>query len=292
MSELTLENFVQKLKAMSPRDRNKVSKEELISLIIQLPDESAPSIESFNNLSSRVDGLVNLISFTQSQVADNSATIRNLERSNESLINDNSRLIKEVTDFSNGLNNIEQYLRVDNIEVVGLPQPDDIVTDEQMVIEIVNQMSTEEEVICISSDDISICHEVPSRRHDKKRVVVCKFISRKCKLAIIKAKKNHRRLNYRDSPISINDHLSQQNRHLFSTASTLKKEFNFKYLWTKNGNVYIRKDNTSDIIHVTGEDVLSKLRLDCVSVHQISRTEPHTDQNIPDLHANGTTNDS
>ena len=144
MSELTLENFVQKIKAMSPRDRNKVSKEELINLIIQLPDESAPSIESFNNLSSRVDGLVNLISFTQSQVADNSATIRNLERSNESLINDNSRLIKEVTDFSNGLNNIEQYLRVDNIEVVGLPQPDDIVTDEQMVIEIVNQMSTEE----------------------------------------------------------------------------------------------------------------------------------------------------
>ena len=50
MAELTPENFVSRIKAMAPRERGKLLKDDLINLILQLPELSAPSLESFNAL--------------------------------------------------------------------------------------------------------------------------------------------------------------------------------------------------------------------------------------------------
>ena len=41
----------------------------------------------------------------------------------------------------------------------------------------------------VTTNDIDICHEIPSRQMDEKRVIVCKFISRKTKIDILNAKK-------------------------------------------------------------------------------------------------------
>ena len=85
MADLTPENFVPSIKAMAPRERGMLLKDDLINLILQIPKSSAPSLESFNALSIKVEGLVNTCSFFQSQVVDNSASIRNLEKTNDDL---------------------------------------------------------------------------------------------------------------------------------------------------------------------------------------------------------------
>ena len=76
MAELTVDNFVSIIKSMSPSKRNKITKDDLLNLILQLPDSpSLPSVDSFEKLSHKVEGLVNQLFFTQSQVSDISAKI-------------------------------------------------------------------------------------------------------------------------------------------------------------------------------------------------------------------------
>ena len=145
MSELTAENFVLKIKSMPQSKRNKIPKDELLSLICQLPDE-VPSMESFKKLNNKVEGLINTCSFFQSQAVDNSACIRNLEKTVQSLQSNN--------------------LRVDNVGVIGLPLSQENESDADLLVKCFNDLDLEHE---LSKEDIDICHEVPSRRKDKKR---------------------------------------------------------------------------------------------------------------------------
>ena len=122
------------------------------------------------------------------------------------------------------VNSINSYLRVDNIEVVGLPTPIDGESNEDLLLECLDSLEP------VSSNDISICHEVPSRRKDNKRVMVCKFVKRKSKIVVLKAKKEQRNFQFRNSSIFINEHLSKENRRLFSAASQLKRSIGLKYV--------------------------------------------------------------
>ena len=181
MSELTAENVVLKIKSMPQSKRNKIPKDELLSLICQLPDE-VPSMESFKELNNKVEGLINTCSFFQSQAVDNSACIRNLEKTVQSLQSNNAALHNDVACLNVEINSIQQYLRVDNVEVIGLPLPQENVSDADLLVKCFKDLDLEHELL---KEDIDICHEVPSRRKDKKRVVIRKFMSRKSKLVVI-----------------------------------------------------------------------------------------------------------
>ena len=57
------------------------------------------------------------------------------------------------------INTINSYLRVNNMEVVGLRAPNEGELDEDVLFECLDPLV---------SNDISICNEVPSRRSDNK----------------------------------------------------------------------------------------------------------------------------
>ena len=108
--------------------------------------------------------------------------------------------------------------------------------------------------------DINICHEIPSKRRDGKRVVICKFMTRKSKLALMKAKKGlSNPLKYGNNIIFVNEHLSPNNRRLFALASAKKRELNFKFLWTKHGTAHLRKSKGSPVFSITCDVDLDKL---------------------------------
>ena len=84
-----------------------------------------------------------------------------------------------------------------------------------------------------------ICHIIPSKRTDQKRVAVCKCLSRKTKTKIQNKGKTIKEIKFNDNDIFINDHLSPKNRELFALASELRRNRQYKYLWTKNGSIHI-----------------------------------------------------
>jgi hypothetical protein len=60
--------------------------------------------------------------------------------------------------------------------------------------------------------------------------------------------------------IYVTEHLSPEQKNLHAAAKRVVKERNFKYVWVKYGQVYMRKDEGSSAILVKNLDSLSKLQ--------------------------------
>ena len=118
-------------------------------------------------------------------------------------------LNKKVSDLTTEIAGIDQYLRVNNVEIIDLPEPLNGETVEEQAIEIFNELCTQNGNAEISKQDIDICHPLPSNRKDNKRVVICRFISRNTKAMIILAKRVNQMYKYRDHEIFIKDHMSE-----------------------------------------------------------------------------------
>ena len=240
---LTPENFISLIKKMTERERKKNRLEKLLELILNTPE---PSISPLNtDHEQKINMLMAYMELINSQTSSNTAEIQNLKNSNDDLRSECESLKQKyattqekIKDHGNHLNDIEQYLRVNNLEIMGVPEEaTENLTDEATLLEIFNSIPDLPETI--TEKDIDICHIIPSNRRDKKNVAICKFVSRKTKLSLLEAKRKTRNFKFADNDIYINEHLSPLNRHLFSLASRKKLENNFKFLWTKHGKVFL-----------------------------------------------------
>ena len=276
--ELTPSNFIERIKNMDTRKRGKLTAEKLLSLIIQTDIRVEPNIQ-LAEIRASIDLVTKLATANQGEIAALKAENVRLTTANNELRqetralrrtidelkdnNDNNNpennITSELKEIRNQINDIEQYLRVNNLEVVGLPQPGQGETEEKVLIEAFNSLNGID--IVVEPDDIDISHPLNSRRQDGKPVHVVRFISRKTKEAILSAKKKeaNRQYAFRGKDIYINEHLSKQNRSLFASAQETKRTLNYKYCWTRGGSVKLRKTDTSDTITVTSEEQLAAL---------------------------------
>ena len=53
--------------------------------------------------------------------------------------------------------------------------------------------------------------------------------------------------------------LTPNNRKIFALAAAKKRELNYKFLWTKNGIIFLRKDESSRIIKCVDTNVLDSI---------------------------------
>ena len=116
--------------------------------------------KTFDELNSKIL-IATAFKVTRTQVNKNSEAVDELKATNKLLAVENTNL-RVVKSFKKEINNIQQYLRVDNIEVVGLPEPDDDNTDESNILQVINSLDRDYED-GYTSNDISICHVVPSQ---------------------------------------------------------------------------------------------------------------------------------
>ena len=90
------------------------------------------------------------------------------------------------------INGIEQYIRVNNLEIIGIPPAEqDGAPIVDTLLEIFNALPDLQTPV--TENDIDISHIMPSDRKDGKLVTVCRFKSRKVKFKIIEAKKKTRK---------------------------------------------------------------------------------------------------
>ena len=145
--------------------------------------------------------------------------------------------------------------------MVGLPPPiaDDGESEEDVIIKACNAFVGISEPV--RPEDIDTSHPLKSDRKDGKPVHIVRFISRKVKYSILAAKKDdrNRQFKFRGKDVYMNEHLSRPNRALFATANGKKRELNYKFLWTKNGIVHMRKDDTSNIVTMKAAEDFQKL---------------------------------
>ena len=102
----------------------------------------------------------------------------------------------------------------------------------------------------IISNDIDVCHVLPSRKNQPAPIIV-KFVRRSIRnLAFY----NEKKLKLSQEKLSITESLSKRRLALVMEA---KKAFGFKNVWTNNGNVFCYLKDKRQVINDFGD--ISKL---------------------------------
>lgn len=160
------------------------------------------------------------------------------------------------------LNEKEQWDRMNNIELKGIPQ-----NKNENLLDLVCSLGNKIQYP-LSKTQLNFATRVQTRDPDHiKPVIVC-FNNRYVKEDFIAAA----RAAIKTSPILpsqlglqgrsniyVNDHLTIQNKTLLTNAKKLGKEQGFQYTWVKNARIFLRKNNSSPIITVRTPKDLSKI---------------------------------
>ena len=89
------------------------------------------------------------------------------------------------------------------------------------------------------------------------RKILIQFDSKSHRDLILRNRANLRKFN---DPIYINENLPSYLNTLRGKANALKKLHNYKFLWIKNGNILIRKNENSPVINIKSPSDLDKIK--------------------------------
>jgi len=148
------------------------------------------------------------------------------------------------------IDEVEQYIRRDCLEFVGLPTVT-LDNPKELVKELSNELNVK-----LEEDDLSTVHRLPDTRSTKNRIIA-KFVRRDKKDELYNARKNLKNKTANSIPsirsdpnvqdkhgkVYINESLTPYRKKLFGKLCQYKKQHKFKYIWTTNGKIYLKKDD-------------------------------------------------
>ncbi|XP_057294659.1 uncharacterized protein LOC130623194 [Hydractinia symbiolongicarpus] len=158
------------------------------------------------------------------------------------------------------INDLEQYGRRVMVDIRGIPR----VQNEDTTL-LTTQLA-ELMKVKIEKEDIDISHRTSNK---KEASIIVKFNSRYKRNIFYEGRKKLSEKTIQDlgfqgsTKIYINESLTSVNGELFRQAREhlLSKKL-VKYVWTKNGQVYVRETDTADIINIKSKDDIFKCASD------------------------------
>ncbi|KAL4135561.1 hypothetical protein QTP88_007161 [Uroleucon formosanum] len=194
----------------------------------------------------------------------------------ESKLFDAERKLIELDKLKNDILSLESKLFVTNQKLIdndividGIPN-----TDSENILEIINNLTTFLG-IPLNESTINDCYRVKSI-HDNNKVgkIVVKFIRKIDKIKILNAVQGRKMFFAKDlgftgnNAIYIQENLSTDLNFLLKKVRDFKISNNFKYAWTFNGHLFLRKNSASDVFRVSSETDLIKME------NEFSKIEP------------------
>lgn len=157
----------------------------------------------------------------------------------------------------------QQWVRLQNIEITGIPEvKDEMAMD--LVLKVVQHIG-----VTIVPSDLEFAHRVQPRRAEsavRARPIVARLRQRLVKDDIIAAARKYRNLTAKDMGIGgetckifVNEHLTKDSKLLLSSSKLRAKEANYRYVWTKNCRIFVRKDEASPPIPINSMSDLQKV---------------------------------
>ena len=151
--------------------------------------------------------------------------------------------------MSGKLNELEQYGSRDCLEIRGIPIQEGEDTD-TIVCSVGNLVN-----VNIKTEDISISHRLKSSPTDRNQppVIMAKFVRRSVRDKLYHSRKHLKEKSTKDiglgrlsdNRIYIAESVTKKNIVLFNKCLEVKKSLNYKFIWTSQGNTYLRKDTNS-----------------------------------------------
>lgn len=185
-----------------------------------------------------------------------------LEETCGQLKKENDCLKNEIKELKKRMDKNENVLKERNIEIQGIPY----IKDEKLgdtITDIGKNFG-----INLKTEDLDYIYRIRNNnreRNDKPGPVIVSFTRRENKEKFMLSRKHRslyaRELGFENSKnqIFINEDLTKVNKDLLWKTRKVKKEKNFKYVWYKLGNIYLRKNDNTEIIKISDDLDLAKL---------------------------------
>ncbi|XP_045445740.1 uncharacterized protein LOC123653802 [Melitaea cinxia] len=155
------------------------------------------------------------------------------------------------------------------VEIRNVPLKDDKFNKAQLSDIVLNTCKAIK--VDIQKNEINDVFVLKSKAEHK--TIITEFKSKNTKQEIIKKFKTYNKNNPNNKlnttsigldnyskPIYVSEALTPKGRRLFFLALDIAKIANFKYCWTINGRIYIRKTDETQYIEVKGEAQLNNLK--------------------------------
>lgn len=215
------------------------------------------------------DDFTKTTDFIINEVNDTNAKIDAKNRIIEELQLGHTKMKLEIVDLTKRLSSLEKISRDLNIELQALPES----RNENVLVRFKN--------ICdavsypIVESDIRACRRVAklNASSTRPRNVIVTLTSPRLRDNLLSAvhryNKNHPNnlLNSQHAGIEgenrriyMSEHLSLETKKLHFAAREFAKRSNYKFVWIKYGQIYVRKDPSTDAIRIKNEDFLKTLK--------------------------------
>lgn len=179
----------------------------------------------------------------------------------EEIMQQNKALTKRVTELEQRLDEMEQYSRVNAVEIHGVPEQNN-----EDVISVVKEVGKALDMD-ISDSMIDACHRLGRRTgpNSPPPGIIVKFVRRLDKEEILRKRRVKRTLSTRhmnlpmDQPVYINEALTPTRRRLLAEARKIKRDKGLKFLWVRGGKIFLRREEKAPVIQVTCQADLNKL---------------------------------
>ena len=159
------------------------------------------------------------------------------------------------------IDDLEQYDRRMNLEFEGIPhEKNENIND--ILVKLVNKMG-----VTLKTTDISTAHRLPkkaSKSQDQPPTTIVRFMNRDKRNEIFL--KRHTTKFWNEFPIQsmehlfVNENLTKKRKRLFWMTKQKAKSIGYKFYWTFNGTIFIRKQEGSDKIIIRKEEDLNSLK--------------------------------
>ena len=237
------------------------SKEFLPNIRMEIRTEFESPKASIRDLNRRFDELDKAQTFISKQYDTVLSTVKDIKEYNENMKSQIQQTEENINNLGKDdynllvkLDELEQYARRDCLEITGIP----IVPNDNPVILI--QEASKIIGVDLEASDISIAHRLPPSKKVKDRTIV-KFTRRVKRDEIYNKRKHLKSKRTKDLPsvsceiesdavshkaqIHINESLTPYRRRLFGRLLQFKRNQGYKFLWTTNGKILLKKSETS-----------------------------------------------
>lgn len=180
----------------------------------------------------------------------------------DTLIAKYSECEKRIYLLETKVNHLEQQLLVNGIDIVNVPTLHSGVSCNDIALKVfregLNLNVNERDIDQCYMKKIKLAKPTANGNVITKNILHVRLASNLCKEKIMKAKRDKREpltthqvsADATLEKMYINESLSHETRRLFKTATTMKTTKNYKYVWTRNGTIYMRKKEGDNSVRI------------------------------------------
>lgn len=237
-----LDTVLQRLNALEKNQEEQLAKHQATNDTIAKQSETIHNMESsLAMLSSKYDDIIRSLEGQKEEVKDLKKKTNDFEARVAAQSSRISYLESEV-------DRLEQYSRKYNIEIHGIK-----VTDGEDLRSVLGSLATKLKLPVPSSEEVEAVHRIKCRPNAVPPILVrfTKFETREKWL--------EQRTCLKKEKIYVNENLTARTKTLFWLTKNKATENQYRFVWVRNGRIYVKKQEGAALIRIRCEADLSKI---------------------------------